>query len=131
MSGPALLATALAALAVHVDGWTVQRVNQETADVPPGATVPLCQAIPTTALTARLRTATPGLAVRVRLRIPGHAARDRRVRLRERRTRVTFTPRGLRLRHEAFPEGLYRVTVRRHGLVLARATLHLRGGGTC
>jgi hypothetical protein len=131
MTAPALLATALAAVAVHVDGWTLLRVNQESEAVPPGATVPVCQAIPTTALIARVRTAAPGRAVRVRLRVPGHAARDRVVRLRHRRTRVSFTPRGLRLRHEAFPEGAYRLTVRRHGLVLDRATLRMRGGGSC
>jgi hypothetical protein len=132
MSPTVLLTTALAAFAVHVDGWTVLRINQESAAVPSGATVPLCQAIPVTQLTARLHGTAPGhgVRVRVRLRVPGHAPRDRWVRVR-RRTRVAFTPRGLRLRHEAFPEGTYRLAVRRHGDVLARATLHLRGGGTC
>ena len=120
----------MVAIAVSVHDWTVLRVNQETARVAPGATVPLCQAIPLIALTAHLRATGPRRSVRVRLRAPGHAPRTRRVTLR-RRTRVTFTPRGLGLRNEAFPEGTYRLTVRARGRVRARAALILRGGGTC
>lgn len=128
-----MFATALltaAALTVHVDGWTVVRVNQESADVAPGAVVPLCQAIPATALTARLRASVAGRSVRVRLRVPGHAPRHRTVRLR-RRNRVTFTPRGLGLRDEQFGEGTYRLTVRRRGRALDRAVLHMRRDGLC
>ena len=128
MSPSVLLATA--ALAVHVQGWTVLRVNQETAAVAPGGAVALCQAIPVTALTARLRASVGGPSVRVRMRAPGHRPRTRRVRL-KRRTRVMFTARQLRLRDAAFPEGTYRLTVRRGGRTLDRATLHMRAGGNC
>jgi hypothetical protein len=113
---------------VHVAGWTVRQVNQETRNVAPGATLPLCQAIPLTAITARLRTADPGRRVRVRLRAPGRPAAVRLVRL-QRRTRVTFTPADVHLRD--FVEGTYRLTVRCAGHALDRATLRLAGGGTC
>ena len=109
---------------VHVAGWTVRQVNQETRSAPPGGTLPLCQAIPYTALTARLRTAVPDRRVRVRLRVPGEGWRTRTVRL-QHRTQVTFHPR------DAFGEGLYRLRVRRNGQTLGRATLRLGGGRTC
>ena len=128
-----LAAGAPAAAAAHprvaVRGWTVLRVNQTTDDVAPGGTAALCQAIPPTALTARLA-ATPGVRARVVLRVPGHRPRTRTVALR-RRTRVSFTARGLRLRDEAFPAGTYRLTVRRDGRTVARATLRLAGAGAC
>jgi hypothetical protein len=115
---------------ISVAGWTVRQVNQETRDVAPGATLPLCQAIPLTELVAHLRTRTPGRRVTVRLRAPGHPARDRRVVLR-RSTAVAFTPHTLRLRDDAFVEGLYRLTVRHDGRTLARTTLRLaRGTGS-
>ena len=128
MLAHALLAAA--ALTVHVDGWSVLRINGEAKAARPGAVVPICQAINITALTARLRASVPGRSVRVRLVVPGHRPRYRSVRLR-RRTRVMFTPRDLRLRDELFPEGTYRLAVRRRGRVLDRAVLHVRGGGFC
>ncbi len=128
MSLPALLAAS--ALALHVQGWTVLRVNQEATNVAPGGTVALCQAIPVTALTARLRASVDGPSVRVRMRAPGHRPRTRTVRV-GRRARVTFTARGLRLRDEAFPEGTYRLRVLRGGRTLDRATLRMRGDGNC
>ena len=121
---------AAAALSVHVDGWTVQRVNGDTKAVRSGAVVPICQAINLTALTVRLRASVAGPSVRVRLRVPGHSSRARSVRLR-RRTRVNYTPRDLHLRHESFPEGTYRFAVRRRGRTLDRAVLRVRGGGFC
>ena len=105
-------------------------MNQETRKAASGSTLPLCQAIPLTELVAHLRTPAPGRRVTVRLRAPGYPARDRSVVLR-RRTAVAFTPQTLRLRDDAFVEGLYRLTVRCHGATVARATLRLaRGTGS-
>ena len=109
---------------VHVSGWTVRQVNQETRTAPSGGTLPLCQAIPYTALTARLRTAVAHRRVRVRLRFPDGTLKTRTVRLRG-RTRVTFLP------DHAFGEGRYRLTVRRGGRTLGRGSLRLGGGRTC
>jgi hypothetical protein len=107
---------------VSVHEWTALRVNQTEVRARPGGTIPVCQAIPYTALTAHLRTTAPRGRVRVRLRVPGRPSRVRVVRL-ARRSRVTFGG--------DFPQGTYRLAVRRHGRTLARAALHVRGGGTC
>jgi hypothetical protein len=66
--------------------------------------------------------------VRLRLRVPGHRTRTRRLQLERGRGRLSpaFTPRGLRLRDEAFPEGRYVVRVGAG----PRATLVLGGGAT-
>jgi hypothetical protein len=109
---------------VHVSGWTVRQVNMETRTAPSGATLPVCQAIPYVALTARLSTRVPHRRVRVRLRLPGGAAETRTVRLR-RRTRVTFYP------DHVFGAGRYRLTIRRDGRTLGRASLVLDGSRTC
>lgn len=136
--GTLALAPATAAAAtprVELRGWTVTRINQETERVPPGGAVLACRAIPAIAIAPRLRWrgARPGIRVRLRLRVPGHAPRTRWVRLPRRsgRTAVTYTPRDERLRDEAFPPGIYRLTVSRSGRVLARGTLELAGGSTC
>src|SRR3954466_15478711 len=92
---------------VDVAGWTVRQVNQETRSAPSGAMLPLCQAIPYTALVARLRTTVPDRRVRVRLRLPDGVTETRTVRLRW-RTRVAF------LLDHAFTEGRYRLSVRGH-----------------
>ncbi len=127
---PVLAATATPAPHVRPVGWSLTYVNGERRMVEPGATVVLCQAIPPTVLTVRLRYrgARPGARVRLRLRVPGHRTRTRRLRLEHRRGRLSpaFTPRGLRLRDEAFPEGRYVVRVGAG----PRATLVLGGGAT-
>lgn len=110
---------------VDLRGWTLRQVNMETRSAPPGATVPVCQALPYVGLTARLSTRhMTHRRVRVRLRLPGGATDSRAVRLR-RRTRVTFYP------DHVFGAGRYRLTVRLHGRTLGRGSLVLDGGRTC
>ncbi len=107
---------------VSVHEWSALRVNQTVVRARPGATLPLCQAIPITALTAHLRATVANRRVRVRLQVPGEATRHRAVRLR-RRTAVTFGG--------DFPGGTYRLAVRRGGRTLAHATVRVHGTRTC
>jgi hypothetical protein len=121
---------AAAALALHPLGWTATLVNAEQVRTGPRGTVRLCQAIPPTLLSLRVRyeRAVPGTRVRLRVSVPGHHPRVRHLRLPARSGRVTrtFSPRGLSLRAGAFEAGRY--AVRGGGL---RATVRLAGAGAC
>lgn len=120
---------------VHVTGWTATLINAERAHSGPDGRLALCQAIPPTTLAVRLRYsgARPGTRLRLRLAVPGHRVRIRHVRLAHGHGRVmrAFTPRGLRMRHDAFEAGAYRLRAVRGPRVLARATLRLVGAGLC
>jgi hypothetical protein len=121
---------AAAALSLHPLGWTATLVNAERVRTGPHGSVRLCQAIPPTLLTLRMRYggATPGSRVRLRVSVPGHHPRVRHLRLPARAGRVarSFSPQGLGVRGGAFGEGRY--AVRGGGL---RATLRLTGEGAC
>jgi hypothetical protein len=119
-----------AAVSLHPLGWTATLVNAERVNTGADGSVRLCQAIPPTLLTLRIRyhAARPGSRVRLRVSVPDHHPRVRHLRLPARSGRVarTFSPQGLRLRGAAFREGRY--VVRGRGL---RATLRLVGEGAC
>jgi hypothetical protein len=124
----ALLALSVCAPAgaAQVTGWRVTLINQEVRRVGPHGALPLCQAIPPLTIAPTLR-GRDGLRVRVRVKPPGHAARSRRVAL---DAAPAFAPSQLGLRD--FEAGAYRLQVRRHGRVLARASLRFTSaGGPC
>ena len=133
--GPAAAARAPADPQVRVTGWTATLVNAEQRRTGPHGTLRLCQAIPVTALTVRLRhaRARPGTWLRLRVRAPGHAPRVRRIRLTRRAGTAarTFTPRGLGLRAGAFEQGRLVLRVLRGGRRLARASVRFTGAGAC
>ena len=124
-----------AAPPVRVTGWTATLVNAERRHTGPHGTLRLCQAIPVTALTVRLRYAgaRPGMRLRLRVRAPGHAPRPRRVRLTRRSGTAarTFTPGGLGLRAGAFEQGRLVLRVGRGGRRLATGSVRFAGAGTC
>ena len=124
------ITAAAAAIALHPVGWTGTLVNAERVNTGAHGSARLCQAIPPTLLTLRIRYhgARPGSRVRLRVSVPDHHPRVRHLRLPRRSGRIarTFSPRGLHLRGQAFVEGRYAVWGR--GL---RATLRLVGDGAC
>lgn len=131
----AVPASAAAAPRVHTTGWTATLINAERSHTGPDGRLALCQAIPPTVLTVRLRYTgvRAGTRLRLRLALPGHRERVRHVRLARSHGRVTraFTPRGLRMRHDAFEGGAYRLRAVRGSHVLARGTLRFVGAGVC
>lgn len=130
MSRQRLAAPAVALLALHPVGWTATLVNAEQVRTGPNGTVRLCQAVPPTLLSLRVRYdgAVAGERVRLRVTAPGHRTRVRHLRLPARAGRATrtFSPRGLGLRADAFEAGRY--TVRAPGL---RASVRLAGEALC